>query len=517
MSRKQQSPQTPAARSVKRVGFQRWQELDTKRNSMMRRIEGYASVTLPSVLLPTHVDQESSSIQYDWTSVGAQAVNNLANRFSLNLFRPGVPFFRLDASPAIVAQLGEAGVQEADLRETLVQAEQSGLKVMDQQALRPGITGAFEHLVVAGNILMDTEDKLSFTGLRNYVVRRSLSGNPIEILTHFELLKDELEDDVRSVVSHKRDDDNVHFVKHYLRQGDRWYLKQYVDEHYLTGKDQEWADANFPIHILTWRLNKGQHYGTGLVEDYSGDFSTLSNLSESEVKLALLMSDYRWLIGYQTQTNPEDFKRTRTGDALMGSNGDISIVSAGAMGQNLQYVSASADKVIRRIGSGFMLGTAVTRNAERVTAEEMRQQAQELEVALGGAYSRLAVEMQLPIVRYLMAEVNVTVNGKELIPTIVTGMDALSRNAEAQQLDQFLARAAQLNGVPEDVRARMKLGEVLSTMAAASGLASRRFVLTDEEFAAVQQQQQEQQLQASAQQGLIDGSSKAIAQGGNAQ
>lgn len=507
----------PANRaSLRKVGLERWNELDTKRNGFMRRLEGYASVTLPVVLLPTNVDQNSSSIQYDWTSVGAQAVNNLANRFALNLFRPGVPFFRLDIARDTEAQLAEAGVKQADMREVMVNAEQEGMRVMDREALRPSIVSAFEQLIILGNTLMNTEGELEFINIRNYVVRRALSGKVVEILTHYELLVDELEDTVQAMLKGKRPDETVHFVRHYLKEGKKWHLKQYVDQIYVPDGDTTFNEAAFPLHPLTWRLAKGQHYGTGLVEDYSGDFSTLSNLSESEVKLALLMSDYRWLIGYESGTNIEDFKKTRTGDVIMGRQQDVTIASAGLMGQNLQYVSTSVDKVIRRIGAGFMLGTAVTRDAERVTAEEMRQQAQELEVTLGGAYSRLAVDMQLPIVTYLMGKVDVKVDGKAIQPTIVTGMDALSRNAEAQQLAAFIAQVNQLATIPDDVRARLKLGEILSTMAAASGLTSRRFVLSDDEAAAAQQAAQQQATQQAAQQGLIDAGSKAIAQGAKA-
>lgn len=513
MSKKQPAPLAVATRTGRKIGLERWNELNTKREGFMRRLRGYASVTLPVLLLPDSYDQTSSSIQYDWTSVGAQAVNNLANRFALNLFRPGVPFFRLDASPALQAQLVSNGADPTQIREILVEAEQQGMRQMDREALRPEIVSAFEQLIVLGNTLMDTEDELSFTNIANYVVRRSLKGKAVEILTHFKVLKDELEDDVAALITNKRDDDEIEYVKHYQLRAGRWYLKQYVDQYYAPGKDQQWAEKDFPLHPLTWRLAKGQHYGTGLVEDYSGDFSTLSNLSESEVKLALLMSDYRWLVSYASGTNIEDFKRTRTGDAMMGKPDDVGIVSAGQMGQNLQYVSASVQVVIRRIGAGFMLGTAVTRDAERVTAEEMRQQAQELEVALGGAYSRLAVDMQLPIVGYLMAKVKVKVGGTSIQPTIVTGMDALSRNAEAQQLDAFIQRVSTMNSIPDDVRARLKLGEILSTMAAASGLPSTRFVLNDQEAAQAQAQAQAQATEAAATQGLVDAGSKAIAEG----
>ena len=60
----------------------------------------------------------------------------------------------------------------------------------------------------------------------------------------------------------------------------------------------------------------------------------------------------------------------------------------------------------RRLGAAFLLNTAVTRDAERVTAQEIRMQAQELESSLGGVYSRLANELQLPLAKRLLQEID---------------------------------------------------------------------------------------------------------------
>ena len=46
----------------------------------------------------------------------------------------------------------------------------------------------------------------------------------------------------------------------------------------------------------------------------------------------------------------------------------------------------------------FLLNTAIQRDAERVTAQEIRYMAQQLETAMGGIYSLLSQEFQLPLV-----------------------------------------------------------------------------------------------------------------------
>ena len=88
----------------------RWQELHGKRRGFLERLERYAAVTIPKVCLPENVDQNSNSIQHDWQSVGAQAVNHLLNKLMLAMFSPSQPFFRLDADAKLKAQLDASGL-----------------------------------------------------------------------------------------------------------------------------------------------------------------------------------------------------------------------------------------------------------------------------------------------------------------------------------------------------------------------------------------------------------------------
>ena len=78
-----------------------------------------------------------------------------------------------------------------------------------------------------------------------------------------------------------------------------------------------------------------------------------------------------------------------------------------------------------------------------MTAEEIRMVSQELESALGGLYSLLSNEMQLPLVNRLMGVMQKKKNmpklPKDLVnPVIVTGIEALGRGHDLQKLDAFL-------------------------------------------------------------------------------
>lgn len=514
MTQQYRTPPEPVP--VKQEGLARWNYLDGQRSGLMTRLESYASVTIPKLLLPAGQDQNNSSIQHDYTSVGAQAVNHLTNKIILALFRPGSPFFRLDLPKKKLQELMSAGISEDDLREVLVQGEQDALKVLDQKAIRPRLNEAVRNLVALGNVLLDlTGDDLITYSIRNYTVKRTAMGKPVEILIYQKVLRDELEDDIQASLplQGKQAESYVEYVKQYRLRNKKWTLKQFVDNHML-GEDftAEIAEKDFKLYPLTWDIAQGHDYGTGLVEDYAGDFGTLSTLSEAEIKMALLVSDYRWLANPSGVTDVADFKNTRTGDVIQGQKGDVELVSAASTGQALQYVSASVQTVVRRIGQAFLLGSAVTRQAERVTAEEIRLQAQELETSLGGVYSRLAVELQVPLSYWLLARVDIKVKGTGLIPTIVTGLDALSRNAEAQQLSLFLQDIAQVAQLGEQQNVLI-LSAIYSTMAAARGLNAKKFVKSPEQQAQEAEAQRAAETEQVAGQSLAQEGAKAIAQG----
>lgn len=465
-----------------RNGKQRWGQLDQKRQGMIRRFEDYAAVTIPKVVLPEGVDQFSAAIQHSWTSVGARAVNHLTNKIVLNLFRPGVPFFRLDANKQLQEWMAQNNVTEEDLRASLVAGEQEALRVLDQKAIRPKLNEIIRNLIVVGNVLLDLTDKDNprVVGIKEYVAKRSISGKLIEFMIRERVLYNELDDEVKPHVANSRSDDHeqafVEMFRWYRKTGSKWQLTQHVDSVDLPASfSHTYSEDTLPIHVLTWDLADKHDYGTGLVEDYAGDFGTLDTLSESEIKAAVLASDYRWLANPAGVGDINDVKNSESGDVIPGSKDDLSLVTL-VNANGVEFIAASAEKVIRRIGQAFLLGSEVTRDAERVTAEEIRMQAQELETSLGGVYSRLAIELQLPIAVWLLKQIDVDLKGANLTPTIVTGLAALSRNAEAQQLNQFLASLAQISTYPPELLARLQLTAVISTMASAYGINPSKYV-----------------------------------------
>src|SRR5690606_25086066 len=97
----------------------------------------------------------------------------------------------------------------------------------------------------------------------------------------------------------------------------------------------------------------------------------------------------------------------------------------------------------QRLAAAFRMNSSIQRDGERVTAEEIRFMAQELEGALGGLYSILALELQLPMVRLILANLErrkkiPALPSDKVKPQITTGIEALGRGMELNRLAQFL-------------------------------------------------------------------------------
>jgi hypothetical protein len=475
---------------------QRWSELDSLRQSFITNCEKYAAFTVPKICLPNGYDRNNDELRHDYQSLGAQGVNHLTNKLMLALFAPSRPFFRLDPGDKMLAEIAEAGVNEEELQSQLAAAEKKAVRVLDQLSIRPKLFEAIKHLIITGNVLLVLDKKPRVLGLKNYVVKRSPDGTVLEIVVREKVAFLALTPDIQALLAKTQTCDHNTVVEQFKwvrRAPDgRYRMSAWINDQPLPQQyNAVWTEEKLPYRALTWDLASGDDYGTGHVEDYCGDFASLSMMSESTVHAAILASEYRWLVNPAGQTKPEDFEKSRNGAALPGVEGDIHLVQSGN-GSNLQTNLAIAEMYINRIGRGFLLGSAVTRDAERVTAEEIRMTADELETGLGGAYSRIAVDFQGPLAFWLMDQSGQKIAGFDLKPTIVTGLDALSRVGDRDNLVLFLGDLVSLGNIPPDIRIELKLNSIIASFAAARGLAKTQYTKTAEQVQADMQKQQQE-------------------------
>jgi hypothetical protein len=187
------------------------------------------------------------------------------------------------------------------------------------------------------------------------------------------------------------------------------------------------------------------------------------------------------------------------GAVLSGSANDISTMQIGKA-PDMQITMQTASNIEARLSFAFLLNSAVQRGGERVTAEEIRYLAKELEDTLGGQYAVFSQELQLPLVNIILAELQSA--GKiprmpkgMMSPAITTGIDALGRGNDLTRLDEFVRGMAALG--PEIFSKYINVSNYMARRATALGIDTAGLVKSqqelDAEAAAAAQAQQQQQ------------------------
>lgn len=491
-------------------------ESDGIRTTLIERCERYAGWTLPSIF-PDEDIIEDDEMQNDYQSVGAQAVTNLSNKVMMALFQPSKPFFRAQVDSKKRLEIEETqGLTSADIDKALSALERDAMKLLNKMNARVVMNDTVEQLIVTGNGLMyipeDVNDKMLTYSIKDYLIKRNLKGEPVKIIIKESKVVSGLPDKAKKLAidAQYRETDEVAIYTGIELRGDKYFVWQELEDLWYVHDTEGWyAKDNLPWIPLTWRLTRGKDYGTGLVENYAGDFSSLSTTAEAILDFTTIVTDIKTLVNPAGQTDVKEISQAKSGAYVYGVEQDLFVHTANT-GQAADFLNQRFDNIARRIASAFLLTSQVTRDAERVTAEEIRQQAHELESSLGGVYSRLATELQLPLAKRLMKKVNTAFG--ELEPVIVTGFESLSRNSDLDNMRAFMADLAMFTDVPPALTQRMDMGEVMKVLGSGHGIDYDKFMKDEETVARETQERIKMQAQASGmeagaiEQGKVQGS-----------
>lgn len=481
---------------------------DYAREETLTRCERYAGWTLPNIF-PDDPLMEYDEMQNDYQSVGAQAVTNLANKIMMALFQPSRPFFRMQITPAQREELA-GQLTSAQIDVALSEAERAAMRELDKINARVVMTQIIQHLIITGNamLFMPTEGKMQMYSLRDYTCKRDLSGEVIKIVMRETKSVNGLPDNLRAIALEQgyEEEADVSIFTGVIKTGEGKYVswQEMEDLAYASTQMGHYTKDKLPWLPLTWNLCRNKDYGTGLVENYSGDFWTLSTLAEAILDYTTIATDVKNLVNPAGMTDVREITEARSGAYVHGREEDI-YVHTPQVTNSAQFLTEQFQAVERRIGAAFLLNTAVTRDAERVTAEEIRMQAQELESSLGGVYSNLATELQLPLATRLLSKINPVFG--EIEPVIVTGLESLSRNSELDRMRYFFQDLIGLAELPDKVAKRLDFPALIATLGAGHGVDYKK-VLLDEDT--VKKNDQALAEQNAKMQGM---ESKAVAQG----
>ncbi len=493
-----------------RTAKQEFSRLDGDRQGLLDRFERLSQLTIPSVFPCKEYKSTQDQLTNGFTSLGSQCVTHLTNKLMNAMFAPSRPFFRLGLEESKIKEIaGQLGVNEGVITDALAGGERDAMAELEREGCREALYEGVTNLVTVGNVLMDMSgDNLLFVSCRDYVVRRNAKSIPTCLIIRECVRFDDLEDDaqaaymnVRGACQDYQELDTYKMVK--LVKG--MYRESFWVEDVNLGEKYagKYKPENLPYRALTWRLPLRQHYGVGRVEEYANDLATNDGLSEAQADGAVLASQFKWLCSPSGMTRPEDLSGGQNGEVIPGVEGDLSLAYAN-IGQQLQTILAISQDYQRRLGAGFLLSSAVTRDAERVTAEEIKIQVMELESSLGGVYSRLALSIQQPLALWLIRKAKVNIKGTQIKPVVITGLDAISRNGDLERMRAFLGDTAQLDNIQPQTRAKLNENNIISDMAAGNGVDKGRYILSEDQQQMNQNKLDQEALGRQAASGAVD-------------
>jgi len=474
-------------------------EGDYSREETMTRCERYAGWTIPSVF-PDDPLMEYDELQLDYQSVGAQAVTNLSNKIMMALFQPSRPFFRMNLTQEQRQEVLNTGKKGAQIDAALAQAERDAMTNMNASNTRIIMHDVMKQLIITGNSLVyapkNTKDLMVNYSLRDFIIKRDLRGRLVKCITRETKSVSGLSDELAALAEAAgyMPEDSVSIYTGIQRVGKNKFMvwQELEDLCYCHEAVGVYKENELPWIPLTWDLARGKDYGTGLVELYSGDFHKLSNLSEAIVDYTTVMTDVKNLVNPAGMTDVREITESPSGAYVHGREEDL-YVHQPQVANVTDFLSHQFDQVARRIGAAFLLNTAVTRDAERVTAQEIRMQAQELEGSLGGVYTRLATELQLPLARRELRNLDAVF--KDIEPVIVTGLESLSRNSELDNFRAFMQDMIVLAEVPDEVKEWMEFKDVIAMLGAGHGVDYKKFLKDPKVVEKLREQRMQQQAQ----------------------
>ena len=483
---------------------ERYSQLMSSRTQFLDMAVECSELTLPYLVTQDDNYKGKRSLQQPYQSVGAKAVVTLAAKLMLAILPPQTAFFKLQ-------------VQEDKLGETLDPMMRSELDlsfskierlIMDYIAVssdRVVVHQALKHLIVSGNALIFMgKDGLKHYPLQRYVVNRDGNGNVIEIITK-ELVSRKVlgiapppNEKPDGEYGATEDDAEVYTCVKMDESSGSWRWHQEVDNMILDGSQSTAPKNASPWLVLRFNTVDGEDYGRGRVEEFIGDLRSLDGLSQALVEGASVASKVIFLVSPSATTKPGTLAKAGNGAIIQGRPEDVGVVQ---VGKTADFATAAnlASTIEKRILEAFLVMNV--RNAERVTAEEVRLTQLELEKSLGGLFSLLTVEFLVPYLNrtllILQRSNQIPRLPKDIVrPKIVAGINSLGRGQDNEALTRFIQTVAATLG-PEALVKFIDPSEAIKRLAAAQGIDVLNLVRTAEQLEEMKQMQQAQAAQNS--------------------
>lgn len=499
----------------------RYEQLRGERDQFLTRAREASKLTIPS-LVPPEGHTGSDDLFKPFQSLGSRGVNNLASKMVMALFPPNTPPFRWKVDDLEMDRQIQANKQfKSQMDEALAKGERIVQGAIETNYIRTDGFETLKLLIIAGNALIHKPRKgrMLVYNLAQYVVDRDFSGEVLETILKEKVSPSALPPKYRKVIeqSHKVNGDSVEktvdlFTWIRRMPNGSWNIHQEVKGIILQDSIASYQKDKCPWLPLRWTKIQGENYGRGFIEELQGDLQSLEGLTRAIVEGSAAGAKVLFLVNPNGSTNINDLAEKPNGGFAEGNKDDVTTLQLDKF-NDFQIALRTIEMISSRLEKAFLVNSSIQRNGERVTAEEIRFLAGELETALGGVYAVLSQELQLPLINILIDGLQAQKKlpkfpSESLRPTIVTGLEALGRNNDLTKLDQLLGETSQL--ITPFVEKFMNPAEIIRRRATALGIDTKGLVKTDEEIAQAAQAEQQQAAMAALGPQMISGGAKIL-------
>ena len=496
----------------------KYDKLVKSRNNYLNRAEEASRLTIPQLYTGQYTDDsQGNSYANPYQSLGARGVNNLANKIILTLFPPATAFFKLGINPIVMKEMqkGEGQVEQA-----LQTLEKSIVGEMEISQLRASLVDMLKQCIVGGSALLHIppKDNPKVHSMETFAIKRSKSKRILEIIIKESMFYSELDKGVRDQIDksmeitddQKTDKKPIELYTMIKRELDGMYTeKQCIFEFDIDGSEGRYKEMELP-YIFVPFVDRGENYGRSYVEDFIGDLNSYEGLRKSVLEAAAESARIIYLVKPNATLTVKKLQSAASGDVLMGNPDDVGTLQADKR-LDLQIAQQEMEILRLDLSTMFLLDSSVRRNAERVTAEEIRRVSQELEVSLGGIYSTLANVLQTPLVKLYLARLSkkglITDGLKDSVDLeVTTGSAALGRGTEFSAISTFIQTMQAVLG--QEFGTYMKMPEMIARVASSLDIGTAELVKTQEEIEGEQAAAQQAQLEQNAVAPAISAASK---------
>jgi len=466
------------------------------------------------------------AFQLPWNGIGQRGTNSLCAKLLMSILPPTEAFFRFTLDPVQQekeeAKLAQSGVTPEEIAElnsanelALNKLELSILRSIETSNDRVMVHEALMHLVVGGNCLMHiAEDGLRVYSLNQYVVLRDPIGEPLCAVVKESMAVDQLPASIRNELSKDKDeygqllDTNdpmptgepsktvdIYTCVKWEGESVEWFQeinKQEIEG--TRGSSRKSVSPWLPLRMASFQASS---YGPGYIESAAiADLQTAEALSQAVAECALVSAQVKHLVKPAGVTNAKNLAEAPNGAYLPGNEGDVFTVRTDK-GSDVAVAYEALQRIEQRLAATFMLSEM--RDAERVTAEEVRISTLATEQSLGNVYAILTSEFQAPYIRRRL-DLYMKKGGMQKLPEglvqpmVSVGLAGVGRGNDFEKTARFIQVLQQSIG-PEGMQQYLNNSELIKRLASSMGISPLGLVKSEQQIAAEMQQAQQQAMQ----------------------